>query len=59
MKTDILKTAEELLNGDRSKSYGEPVANFENVAIVANVLLKRKNIDARIKSKACRVYNSR
>jgi len=42
METKILETAKELLNGDRAKAYGDVVENFEAIAAVSNVLLRRK-----------------
>ena len=44
MNTNVLKIAEQLLNGDRAKAYGDPIDNFDAIAKVANVLLKRKGI---------------
>lgn len=43
-KTDILKEAIELLNGDRAKDYGDLVDNFENIQTIANIMLKKDKI---------------
>jgi len=42
--TDVIQKALELLNGDRAKDYGDIIENFEHIATIANILLKRKDI---------------
>jgi len=44
MDMSIIKEADELLNGDRAKDYGDVADNFKSISEVANVLLKSKGI---------------
>lgn len=38
-RSQVLGTADEIINGDRNQQYGDPNANFKQIAAMWNVLL--------------------
>ena len=41
-RAEILREAERLVTGDRNRTYGEPMENFENIASLFNTFLRYK-----------------
>jgi len=41
-RAEILREAERLITGDRNRTYGEPMENFENIARLFNTFLRYK-----------------
>jgi len=41
-RAEVLREAECLITGDRNRTYGEPMENFENIARLFNTFLRYK-----------------
>jgi len=41
-RAEVLREAERLITGDRNRTYGEPMENFENIASLFNTFLRYK-----------------
>ena len=41
-RTDILKTATKLVNGDRQENYGDPYLNHCRIAVLWSVILEQE-----------------
>jgi hypothetical protein len=46
VRAEVLREAERLITGDRNRTYGEPMENFENIASLFTTFLRYKLKDA-------------